>query len=88
MSSSEPGRSIFAGASALAVGRSSTVRTGGAAAWIGAGTAGAAWAGRPIACWKKARWAARRAASAAVLVADWAGGMPGRIGVKADSDYG
>jgi hypothetical protein len=85
MSSSEPGRRTFAGASALGVGLSSTVRTGGAAACTGAGVAAA---GRPIACWKNARWAARRAASAAVLVADWAEGKPGRIGVKVDSNYG
>lgn len=58
---------------------------GGAAACTGAGVAAA---GRPIASWKNARWAARRAASAAGLVAGWAGGMPGRIGVKAGSNYG
>jgi hypothetical protein len=88
MSSNEPGRSIFAGGSAFAVGRSSTVRTGEAGAWAAVGAAVAAAAGRPIACWKKARWAARRAASAPALVAGWAGGMPGRIGVKAHSNYG
>jgi len=92
MSSSDPGRRIRVGASALAAGRTSTVRTGTATAWVWrgacAGGAAPAAAGRPMACWKNARWAASRAASAPVLTAEVAGGIPGRIGVKMGSNYG
>ena len=88
MSSSEPGRNILAGGSAFAAGRSSTARIGWAGGWAALGAGADAVLGRPIACWKKARCAASRAASAPAVDAGWAGGMPGRIGVKAHSNYG
>jgi hypothetical protein len=88
MSSSDPGRRTFVGGSAFAAGRSSTVRTGGDGVWTAVGAGAAAAAGRPIACWKKARWAASRAASAPVVEAGWTGGMPERIVVTSNSNYG